>query len=280
MSAATDPEIAPQPVAATLKFLADRSGIAVYVASVGGGEVPDHEGNFVMRTVPIHNGRARSEPFSLDREGFVLVPQSTKVGDFYDDAEVAAVYEDEVKALVRRETGASRVEIFDHTRRAVSDETRKAKLIREPASTVHNDYTESSAPKRLRDHLADTPEEAESLVRRPFAVINVWRSIAGTVRTAPLALCDASSVAPGDLVPVTRKAKDRVGEIQMALYSPGQRWYYFPGMTVDEALLIKTFDSRTDGRARFTIHTAFEDPTAPAGAPSRESMETRCFAFF
>lgn len=280
MSLATDRHPAPELVEAPLKFLADKEGVAVYAASVAGGEIPQHEGDFVMRQVAIHNGRARVDDFSLDREGFVLLPQATKVGDFYDDKEIAAVYEYEVKALVRRVTGANRVEIFDHTRRAASGDTRKARVIREPAATVHNDYTARSGPRRLRDHFADAPDEAEQLLKRRFAVVNVWRSIRGMVRTAPLALCDASSVAPDDLVPVTRKAKDRIGEIQFALHGPSQRWYYFPEMTMDEALLIKTYDSATDGRARFTLHTAFDDPGAAADAPSRESLETRCFALF
>ncbi len=280
MSSATEQHSSPEFVKAPLKFLADKESAAVYVASVPGGQVPEHEGHFVLQPVPIQNGRARSEPFSLDREGFVLVPHSTRVRDFYDDGEITAVYESEVKALVKHETGAKRVEIFDHTRRAVAEEIRKARMIREPASTVHNDYTARSGRKRLEDHFEDAPDEAETLLKRRFAIINVWRSIRGTVQTGPLALCDASSVAPENLVPVKRKAKDRTGEIQMALYAPGQRWYYFPQMTMDEALLIKTFDSEDDGRARFTIHTAFDDPTAPAGAPSRESIETRCFVFF
>ena len=280
MSSAAGRQPQAEQVQALLKFLANREEVAVYVASVAGGEVPEHEGNFVMQEVAIHNGRNRADEFSLDREGFTLVHQSTKISDFYDDAQISSVYEDEVKALVKRETGATRVEIFDHTRRAVSEDTRKAKLIREPASTVHNDYTASSAPKRLRDHFAHAPEEGEKLLKRRFAVVNVWRSISGTVHNSPLALCDAGSVGPGDLVPVTRKARDRIGQIQMALYSPGQRWYYFPRMTMDEALLIKTFDSEDDGRARFTIHTAFDDPNADTDAPSRESIETRCFALF
>jgi hypothetical protein len=280
MALASDRRSAPKFVEAPLKFLADKEKVAIYVASVGGGDVPQHEGNFVMQSVAIHNGRGSGHSFTLDREGFVLAPHATGVIDFYDDSQIAATYEDEVTALVKDVTGATRVEIFDHTRRAISEDTRKARLIREPASTVHNDYTARSAPKRLRDHFEHAPDEAEKLLSRHFSIVNVWRSIKGTVRTAPLALCDASSVAPEDLVPVTRKARDRIGEIQMALYNPGQRWYYFPEMTMEEALLIKTFDSETDGRARFTIHTAFHDPTAPADAPSRESIETRCFVFY
>jgi hypothetical protein len=117
-------------------------------------------------------------------------------------------------------------------------------------------------------------------LRRRFAIVNVWRSIRGTVRSAPLALCDASSIAAEDLVPVTRQARDRIGEIQQAVYNPSHRWYYFPEMQPDEALLIKTYDAATDGRARFTLHTSFDDPTAAADAEPRESLETRCFAFF
>ena len=100
------------------------------------------------------------------------------------------------------------------------------------------------------------------------------------MQTAPLALCDAASVAPEDLVAVERRAKDRIGEIQQVLHNPAHRWTYFPDLAIDEAILIKTYDSATDGRARFTIHTAFDDPTSAPDAPPRESIETRCFAFF
>ncbi len=270
----------PKVVEAEVKYLADAAAVPLYVASVGGGDRTRHEGNYVMRRVAIHDGRARQQPFSLDREGFELVSQASAVADFYDDDQIAAVYDAEVKDLLLRTTGASRVEIFDHTRRAASLEVQKARQIREPASIIHNDYTARSGPRRLRDHFAETPEEAEALLRRRFAIVNLWRSIRGVVQSAPLALCDAASVAPEDLVSVERQARDRIGEIQQALYSPAHRWYSFPGMRPDEALLIKTYDSATDGRARFTIHTSFEDPGAPADAPPRESLETRCFVFF
>ncbi len=267
-------------VEAPLKYLASAEDATIYVASAGGGDTSLHQGNYVMQPVRIHNGRLRAGGFSLDREGFMLTAHSSAVGDFYDDGEIAAVYEPEVETLLRRLTGAARVEIFDHTRRSASLDVQKARLIREPASIIHNDYTARSGPQRLRDHFADAPEEAEALLRRRFAIVNVWRSIRGEVRTAPLALCDAASLAPEDLVSVERRAKQRIGEIQQAVYNPAHRWYYFPEMGPDEALLIKTYDSATDGRARFTLHTSFDDPTAAADAPPRESLETRCFVLF
>jgi len=270
----------PTQVEARLRFLASAEAGATYIASVGGGEVRPHQGNFVEQPVAVHNARLREAPFSLDREGFLLVGQTSAVGDFYDDDAIAGIYEEEVRSLLRWNTGARRVEVFDHTRRAASDTLRKARMIREPAAVVHNDYTADSGPRRLKEHFAHAPQEADALLAGRFAIVNVWRSISGTVRSAPLALCDASSTTPDDLVPVTRQAKDRTGQIQMALYNPAQRWYYFPAMTMNEALLIKTYDSETGGRARFTIHTSFSDPSTPPDAPPRESLETRCFVFF
>jgi hypothetical protein len=263
-----------------LKYLASAEEAPVYVASAGGGDTSLHQGTYAMRPVAIRNARLRAGGFSLDREGFALTRHASAVGDFYDDREIAAVYEPEVKDLIRRESGAVRVEIFDHTRRSASLDVQKARRIREPASIVHNDYTARSAPQRLRDHFPDAPDEAAALLGRRFAIVNVWRSLRGPVRTAPVALCDAARMASGDLVSVEPRAKDRIGEIQHAVYNPTHRWYYFPALQPDEALLIKTYDSATDGRARFTLHTSFDDPAAPANAPPRESLETRCFVFF
>ena len=117
-------------------------------------------------------------------------------------------------------------------------------------------------------------------MQRRFAIVNVWRSIGGPIRNYPLTLCDAATLGPEDLVSVERRAEERTGELQVALHNPNQRWYYFPEMQMSEALVFKTFDSTTDGRARFTIHSSFEDPGAPANAPPRESIETRCLVFF
>jgi len=72
---------------------------------------------------------------------------------------------------------------------------------------------------------------------------------------------------------------DRRGEIYTATFNPRHRWLYVPDMQVDEALLIKCYDSSSDV-ARFTLHTAFEDPTSPPDAPWRESIEYRTIAFF
>ena len=51
-------------------------------------------------------------------------------------------------------------------------------------------------------------------------------------------------------------------------------------MTSRHALLLKTYDSVEDGRARFMGHTAFEDPLTPSNPIQRESIEVRTMAFF
>lgn len=265
---------------AKLKFLANLDEPLVYIPSKGGGDETDHVGNFTMQEVSVHDGRKDMPSSSLDVEGFQLVSQTTAIDDFYDVQQVNGTYHEEVKALLMQATGAVRIEIFDDTRRTSSLERQREKNIREPADIVHNDYTARSGIRRMQDYFADNPGEAEELLQRRFTIVNVWRSIAGTIVDHPLVLCDATSVRPEDLVSVERRAEERIGELQVALYNPEHRWYYFPEMQMDEALLFKTFDSETDGRARFTLHTSFADPAAPADAPPRESIETRCLLFF
>jgi len=157
-------------------------------------------------------------------------------------------------------------------------EVRGERTTREPASVIHNDYTDASARRRLLDILP--PGEAQQRLAGRFAIVNVWRSIRGTVWNSPLALCDASTLARGDLVAAERRARDRIGELELVSWNPAHRWYYFREMDERECLLIKTFDSARDGRATRSVHTAFDNPLAPADAPPRESIESRVFVFF
>ena len=57
-----------------------------------------------------------------------------------------------------------------------------------------------------------------------------------------------------------------------------RRWYYAKAMETDEVYVFVCYDSREDGRARFTPHTSFDDPTCPPDAPERESIEIRAYA--
>ncbi len=229
------------------------------------------------KKVTIGDGRALAGELSLDRNGFVLVRHPTAVRDFFDAAELKSVYSPEIEKLVAELSGARRVVMFDHTLRSGDEGEREARLIREPVLSAHNDYTEWSGPQRVRDLLR---EEAESLLQRRFAIIQVWRAINQPIRANPLALADARSIAPEDLLISERRYPGRVGQTYRLKYNPAHRWFYFPQLARDEAIVFKVYDSATDGRARFTPHTSFADPATPAGAPPRQSIEARALAFF
>jgi len=229
-------------------------------------------------TLRISDARPILSDLSLDRQGFGLVRQASAVKDFYDDEEVRRVYYAEAEALLKQLTGADRVHVFDHTvrRRLPGSEDRSASAPRQPVPRVHVDHTERSGPQRVRDLL---PDEADHLLEGRVQIINLWRPIRGPLRDAPLAVCDARTVKPDQLVPSDLVYPDRVGETYSVKFSPAHRWYYVPAMKTDEVLLLKCYDSATDGRARFLPHTAFTDPTTPPNAPPRESIELRTLVF-
>jgi len=234
-------------------------------------------GKYQEYKMPIHDGRAVADSLSLEREGFVFVRHDTKVKDFYEEAEVRSVYYPEIEQLVKETSGAKRVLVFDHTLRSADSAVREAKQISGPVRNAHNDYTEWSGPQRVRDLL---PDEAEELLKRRFAVVQVWRPIRNPVLREPLAIADARTIGTKELIPSSRVYPDRVGEVYHCTFNPEHRWYYFPNMQRSEAVVFKTFDSSKDGRARWTAHTAFDDPNSPPEAPPRESIEMRTLAFF
>lgn len=227
--------------------------------------------------VDVRDGRRSACEFSLDQNGFVFVEHRTAVKDFFDPEELKSVYYPEVEALITDVSGAKRVHVFDHTLRSGDEGEREARLIREPVLSAHNDYTEWSGPNRVRELMGD---EAESLLRRRFAIIQVWRAISQPIESNPLAVADAGSIAVEDLLVAERRYPHRVGQTYRLKYSPRHRWFYFPRMRRDEALVFKVYDSAKDGRARFTPHTSFDDPSTPPGAPPRQSIEARALAFF
>ena len=231
----------------------------------------------IKHLMAILNGRTVDERLTLDDQGFALVRHPTAVVNFYDEAEVRAVYYPEVERLVKQATGAVRVLVFDHNVRCGPMAKEGLNGAREPVRFAHNDYTAKSGPQRVRDLLGD---EAEALLKNRVVFINVWRPIRGPVEEAPLAVCDAQSMRLADFVPTDLKYRDRTGEVYSVAFNPEHRWFYFPRMERNEALLLKCYDSSVDGRARWTAHTAFDDPTSPPNAAPRESIEARTIAFF
>ena len=231
-------------------------------------------GRSAPRAVTIANARALSD-LSLDREGFCLVGHHSATANFYDAEEVRGVYYPELVQMLKEVTGASKVAIFAHDVRSSDKSKQDGDRVREPVSSVHNDYTPVSGPQMVREALP--PDEAEQRLRKRVVEINIWRPIREPVLARPLAVCDARSIAPGDLVPTDRYLKH---EVFMMTFNRAHRWFYFPRMLNAETLLIKGYDSMLDGRARFTAHASFADPATPPKAPPRESIEARALLFF
>ncbi|HEX5605970.1 MAG TPA: CmcJ/NvfI family oxidoreductase [Candidatus Binatia bacterium] len=233
-------------------------------------------GTVELKTMTLLNGRVLGERLSLDEQGFVFVEHKTQVKDFFDENQLKTIYYPEIEQLIRSQSGASRVVIFDHALRSGDESEREQKLIRNPVLQAHNDYTEWSGPNRLREIL---PGEADELLKRRFAIIQVWRAINRPIQSNPLALADARSIACEDLMVAERRYPHRVGQTYRLKFNPDHRWIYFPEMRRDEAIVFKVYDSDKT-RARFTAHTSFDDPATPPGAPPRQSIEMRAFAFF
>ena len=260
------PDVQTAWVEAPVQYLADLSIKPVTYNPPNGTGLPRRVGNYRDFTVRVHDGRLVASDLSLDRQAFILTHHDTAVRDFYDKEEIQRAYEPEVEALIKRETGASKVVVFDHTVRTADRAVERG--LRTPVRSVHCDYTEKSGPQRVRDLLP--PDEAEARLKKRFAEFNVWRNIANDpVEMTPLGLVDSESIAPRDLAVCDLVYADRTGEIYQGVYNADHRWYYFPKMTRDEAVLIKCYDSMKDGRARFSLHSAFDDPTSPANPKPR-----------
>ena len=240
--------------------------------------------------------------------------------DFLDQDQVLHRYYPQCQDIIRQTTGARVVAAFDHNIRSVSGSETKRRIeggqqVQPPLHMVHGDYTLTSAPQRLRDlakpptgndtfrtalgeneTLLDQADVERALNEGRFAIINLWRNIAPEpVAAHPLALCDAASLDPFDLVVFEIHYTDRIGENYYAKQSSDHRWYFYSELTRHEALLIKQWDSagelarsegknpdamRPDAPCTFSLHSAFEDPQTPPDAPDRWSIEVRCAVLY
>jgi hypothetical protein len=240
--------------------------------------VPQTRGEYQSHAVRVEDARPIASRLSLDVEGIALARRASAVRDFWDQAQTLALGHPEAAQLVKDITGASRVVVFDHTLRRRQEGTtdRAAGSPRQPASRAHVDQTVLSGPQRVRDIMG---EQADALLTRRVAIINVWRPVAFVARDWPLALGDARTTDPSDLIASDLIFPNRRGETYNVAFNPAQRWLYIPDLQLDEALLIKCWDS-DPSVARFAPHTGFEDPTTPPGTPPRQSIEFRTIAFF
>lgn len=232
---------------------------------------------FVEHVVEIRDVRQSPQPLRLEVEGASILPHRSAVRSFYDGEELRRVGYAETADLVRTVTGAADVVVFDHNIRRGGDQAKPVAAgdVKHPVFHAHTDFSGKSARARAAAVLGTTPASGQRM-----AAINVWRPIAGPLRDCPLAICDASSVDERELLAADLLYPDRTGQIYYLTFNPAHRWYYASDMRTDEVWIFKNYDSATDGRARFTPHTAFVDPTHHRVVAARESVEFRTFAFF
>lgn len=280
------PQAAPGTIEASLNYLARGESapqVRIYPPSSG---LPTVYTRLAKHVVAIHDVRPETRSLRLDEHGFELHSGHTEFMSFFDEAAVRATYYPDVQRRLERLLGAHAVIAFDHNVRSVTRAARGEPGVRAPADQVHNDYTERSGPSRKLEILAAAGRS--DLAERHVAFVNLWRPIVGPVYDYPLAVCDARSVAPKDLVntEILHFMEDDLveprhrGDVHSVLYNAAHRWYYVLAMQTDEFLLLKCFDSRIDGRARFTPHTAFENPACPRDFVPRESIEVRTLVVF
>jgi hypothetical protein len=276
------------------------------------------------REITVHNARLMTgdKHPTVARNGFDLLTRPLARGgiDFFDQHQVVREYYIQCARIVQESTGGQ-VFAFDHNIRSASGKSNRRRIsggqqVQGPAHVAHGDYTLTGAPQRLRDltkpatgndTLCAILDEGQALIAPEmaqgaldgsgrFVIINVWRNIAEEpVATHPMALADGQSVEPEDLVVFEIHYRDRIGENYFCKHSPRHRWYFYPDMTSDEALLIKQWDSagalaRSGGAegdasdrqapCTFSLHSAFEDRSAPPDAPDRWSIEVRCMVLF
>lgn len=265
------------PVTAKLNFFnppEDGSAPFNYVEQPPEGQ-PQRNFSDIEVPVTIDDIRGQEHIFTLDQNAFeALKDISSAEHDFDDDAHIKKAYYPEVEKLILDNVpGANRVLLFDHTIRRANPDAKRA-----PVTRVHIDQTPASSEARVRHHL---PDEADTLLQSRYRIINVWRPINGAVQSYPLGFADSSSVRDEDLVGIEHRYPDRNGETAGVKHSESQKWYYWSGMTNEERLLLKCFDSdevvrQIGGRVP---HTAFVDPRSPEGGRPRESIEVRALVF-
>jgi hypothetical protein len=244
------------------------------------GDVPPgaeaETARFATHAVQIQDLRD-TEALRLDDHGATLGRWPTRVRRFYDEGHVRGRYYPESADIIKAALGADQVVVFDHNvRRGAALQIQPARHdLGRPVHHAHTDYTPRSALRRLRHELG---ANADAGVSR-FLQVNLWRPIRGPLRDAPLAICDGSSVRLQNLRTVELRYPDRTGEIYYLMHDPAQRWYFASDMTVDEAWLLKNYDSASPGPGSVAPHSAFTD-TRHSHVPPRESIEVRALALF
>jgi len=234
------------------------------------------------RTVSLLDGRSLADQPSLDREGFALFDMPSAVRDFRRMEDVQTLHFPEIVSFIAGITRADEVVIAGPPalrfgeRAAAADRAAHSKTAR----LVHSDSYETAAEDFTREF---NPHPERRIARCEHH--NIWRTFSRPPQDLPLALCDFRSVLPDDIIRADAAFDNEQGQVTWSFeamlfrYDPAHRWVYYSNMTAADVLVFKRYDSdRT--RPWFVPHTAFEDPSAPADAEPRASIEMRTISYW
>ena len=240
-----------------------------------------HEPGDDPKEVEVHDGWSRKDDFTLDKSGFQLNGFTTAFEDWENVEKVHREFYPQIVDFLKQTVGAKSVMVFDHTIRTKANDAKKltqetGTSQRAPVMLVHCDYTAESGPVRVKQLL---PLEADELLKSRVAFINVWKPVHNIVEERPLCMADVTTTPSDDFFKLHLRYRDRDGENYVMKHSDKHKWWYFPRMTPEQVILLKTYDS-DEARAQFVGHSAFIDPTTPEDAKTRESIEIRTIAFF
>jgi len=277
--AAQRASMGPHPmVLGTINYIGEMTERARYYA------VDYSRDNLKIDGRPMRIEDLRGDNASLDQEGFTLEPHKSAIENFRDDAEVRRIYAGEIEKLLLEVTGASKVLISPGGILRFGEKSPEygTRVNTRPARFAHVDFTPNSAPGLLEAQL-----KASGYTPKPgarYQGFNVWRVISEPPQDIPLALCDLRSTDPADFI-TADAVFDPPGQPEWSFegyvikYNPRHRWCFFSGMTRDEVLIFRNYNSDPVWPTPVP-HVAFDDLRCPPTAPPRASIETRAFAFF
>lgn len=298
MSKALSSEDEVRTVEAQIQYLAEGSSVNRRFVAAG---VEHSTGRYEPHVVPIRDGRGVRSQLTIDTHGFQLLDHHTSIVDFHDRAEVDADYPSEAIDLIRSVTGADHVVVRGWMLRTSADLAPSIKKVegyehhgglQPPAGEAHVDYSPQTAPRTAEQVYRRQFPDGRGYSR--FIAFSLWRALSPPPQNCPLAVCDGRSLSddegvrnPLHIVDEMPSEEAMLAEIpgeddliaaSVFRFRPAHRWWYFPNMTRDEALLFKFYDSDHSVTWRCP-HSAFYDDSLP-GAHVRESIETRLIAYF
>lgn len=248
------------------------------------GDKSSRHATTVKYTKTLFDGRA--EQPSLDKNGVTMVLLKSAVKDYHDKDEVERVLYPETLEAVKRATNADYIHVGSHLVRS-EDPKAEAKLSgmgffnHAYARFAHVDtaaYSELMARKTLKRGLKLTIEECAP-ENMDVSMVNLWKPYDRPVFQNPLALLDGASMLKEDLRETLYNGDGGGGDapganISLCVDNPSHKWLYWPQQTVDEALIFKQMDTRTNV-CQHSPHTSFDDPTVAKDVPGRRSIEVR-----